>query len=365
MWINEAVMLVLAIFFLIGALDLMIGNKFGMGESFKEGLFSMGTLALAMIGIITLAPIAAELLIPFVSPLYIWIGADPASFANTLLALDMGGYALAERMSLDPEAALFSWVFLGTMLGPTIVFTLPVALTLIQKDDHRYFAKGILIGLSTIPLGCFIGGALGGFQLGMMLVNLLIPFIFSILIMIGLWKIPNQSIKVFIYFGKFIQVLAIFGLMVIGLEILLGYQISSNTASFSEGLMIVGSIAIVLAGAFPLVAFVSKFLDKYLEKLGHVIGLDGKSVTGLIASLAHIIPAFLLLKEMSPRGKVVVVAFSVSGAFVLGGHLGFVAGVNRDMVIYMMIGKLVAGISAALIALFLEKRGDTKGTDIA
>lgn len=359
-WINEAVMVVLAVFFLLGAIDYLIGNRFGLGDAFKDGMASMGTLALAMVGIITLAPIVAELLIPLISPLYIWIGADPASFANTLLAVDMGGHALAERMAVDAEAGLFSWVFLGTMLGPTIVFTIPIALTLIEKADQQVFAKGILIGLSTIPLGCLIGGVLGGFDIQMIVLNLLIPFLFSLLIMAGLWKAPAISIKIFIYFGRFIQLLATIGLAVVGLELFLGLSILPNTAPLSEGLLIVGSIAIVLAGAFPLVTFVSRVFEPHLERVGRIINLDGKAVTGIVASLAHVIPAFLLLKQMSPKGKVVVVAFSVSGAFVLGGHLGFVAGVNRDMVVYMMIGKLVAGITAAILALIFERNGNTK-----
>ena len=51
----------------------------------------MGSLALAMIGIICLAPVLANLLRPVVVPLYSLPGADPAMFAGTILANDMGG----------------------------------------------------------------------------------------------------------------------------------------------------------------------------------------------------------------------------------------------------------------------------------
>lgn len=71
-----------------------------------------------MIGIVSLAPVLAAILIPIVAPFYTAIGADPSSFANTILAIDMGGYALAGEMAKDPQAGLFSWVFLGTMIGP-------------------------------------------------------------------------------------------------------------------------------------------------------------------------------------------------------------------------------------------------------
>lgn len=44
---------------------------------------AMGSLALAMIGIICLAPVLANLLRPVVVPLYQALGADPAMFAGT------------------------------------------------------------------------------------------------------------------------------------------------------------------------------------------------------------------------------------------------------------------------------------------
>lgn len=119
--------------FIIGAIDKILGNRFGYGERFTAGLMTMGSLALAMIGIISLAPVIAAVLLPVITPVYGLIGADPATFANTILAIDMGGHALAETMALTPEAGLFAWVLLGTTIGPTIVFSIPVALGIIKK----------------------------------------------------------------------------------------------------------------------------------------------------------------------------------------------------------------------------------------
>lgn len=130
MTVNDAVVCILAIFLLLGAADYCLGNRWGLGERFAEGFKAMGPLA----------PVLAGILIPVVSPVYAAIGADPSSFANTILAIDMGGYALAAEMAKDPDAGVFSWVFLGTMMGPTIVFTIPVALGMIEKQDHPYFA---------------------------------------------------------------------------------------------------------------------------------------------------------------------------------------------------------------------------------
>ncbi len=157
-----------------------------------------------------------------VAPVYTAIGADPSSFANTILAIDMGGYALAGEMAKDPQAGLFSWVFLGTMMGPAIVFTIPVALGIIEKEDHPYFAKGILIGLCTVPIGCFTGGLCAGFDIGMIGKNLLIPSLLSAVIAFGLWRYTDSMIQLFHLFGKAVSVVAIIGLAAVSVETLTG-----------------------------------------------------------------------------------------------------------------------------------------------
>ena len=100
MSINEIIVYLMVVFMALGAVDRILGNRFGLGEKFEEGIMAMGSLALAMIGIICLAPVLANLLRPVVVPLYQALGADPAMFAGTLLANDMGGAPLAQELAL-------------------------------------------------------------------------------------------------------------------------------------------------------------------------------------------------------------------------------------------------------------------------
>ena len=65
---------------------------------------------------------------------------------------------------------------------------------------------------------------------------------------------------------------------------------------------------------------------------------------------------FEMMKDMDDRGKVINVAFAVSAAFVFGDHLGFVAGVAKEMIFPMIVGKLVAGITAIFVAMFIADR---------
>src|SRR5690606_26180841 len=181
MGINDLIVYIVIGFLCLGAIDKMIGNRWGLGNRFTEGFMTIGSLTLAMVRIISLAPVIASILTPVIAPIYALVVADPASFANTILSLDMGGYLLATEMSQSEEAEVFSWVFLGTMMGPTIAFTIPVALGIINKEDHPYFAKGILLGLITVPIGCLVGGLVAGFDIWMIIKNLIPTIILSIL----------------------------------------------------------------------------------------------------------------------------------------------------------------------------------------
>ncbi|WP_297433473.1 ethanolamine utilization protein EutH [uncultured Cetobacterium sp.] len=355
MGINEIIIYIMVLFMVIGAIDKCLGNKFGYGEKFEEGIMAMGALALAMVGVISLAPVLAKILRPIISPAYTMLGADPAMFATTLLANDMGGYPLAMELALSPEAGKFAGLILGAMMGPTLVFTIPVALGIIEKEDRPYLAKGILAGMITIPIGCLAGGLTAGFPLELILSNILPIIIFSALISLGLWKIPEKMTNGFTIFGKGVVIVITIGLAASIIETLTGIVVIPGMAPITDGIEIVGSIAITLAGAFPLVLFLTKVLNKPLTKLGESLGMNEKAAAGLVATLANNIPMFGLMKEMDKKGKVINVAFAVSAAFVFGDHLGFTAGVDSQMIFPMVVGKLVGGITAVILAKFMFK----------
>ena len=67
---HEWLIAIMAVFAVLGALDRIIGNKFGLGKEFEDGILAMGSLALAMVGIISLAPVLAAVLKPVVVPVY-------------------------------------------------------------------------------------------------------------------------------------------------------------------------------------------------------------------------------------------------------------------------------------------------------
>lgn len=353
---HEIVIWVMATFALIGAIDRIFGNRLGLGKPFEEGILAMGSLAMAMIGIITLAPVLAVVLRPVVVPVYSFLGADPAMFAGTILASDMGGGALAQQMTDDSQAALLGGVLTGSMLGATLVFTIPVALGILDEQDRPALAKGILCGIVTIPIGVLVGGIVAGFPMTMVLRNLIPIVLLAALIALGLWKAENLMIKGFAVFGKCITALITVGLAIAIIQSLTGWEIVSGMAPIEEGFLTVGAIAIVLAGAFPLVHIITKAFQKPLMKLGVALGINDTAAAGLIASLANSIATFGMVADMDRRGKVVNIAFAVSAAFVFGDHLGFTAGFAPEMLPSMIVGKLVGGVAAVVVALWLTKK---------
>lgn len=397
--LNTLIIYLMVFFMLIGALDRIldqfggservlekIGLKSvgksiaGAGKEFEEGFNAMGLVAMGMVCVIALTPVLKNMLGPVIIPLYQMLGADPSMFATTLLANDMGGYFLARELAQTEAAGLYSGLILGALLGPTISFSIPVGIGLIKKDDRPYFAMGVLASLVTIPLGCIVGGVVAMysdvknysgepviFDFYMIFVNLIPVIIFSLLIGWGLKIVPNAMIKGFNVFAKLLLVVVTIGLAAAVFERLTGYVIipgmdpifmvpGDEIGVDMRAIEVIGAIAILLLGAYPMVLLLTRWFEKPLVKFAGVFNIDPTAAVGMIGALANILLMFQAMAKMSPRGKVLAVAFSCCAAWTFGDHLGFSAANKPDMVFAMVAAKLVAGISAlALAMLFVNK----------
>lgn len=347
---NEIILGVMAVFAVIGGIDRIFGSRLGFGKKFEEGFMAMGPLALSMAGMLVLAPVIAKVLSPVIVPLFQAQGADPSMFAGIFMAIDMGGAPLAKEMCLSTDAYQLGGIIVGSMLGATIVFTIPVSFEIAGRD-RQYIARGILLGMITIPIGCFAGGLIAGFGIKMLTMNLIPVTVIALAIMLGMWKFQKKMIKGFIIFGRFILMLSTAGLALSVFQSLTDITVLKDLGSVSDALKIVANVAIVLAGAFPLMHFITKVLKRPMGAAAGKLGMNETAAAGIIMSLANSIPMFEMMKDMDNRGKVVNTAFAVSGAFMLGDHLGFTAGYEPDMLVPMMIGKLIAGVTAVMLAI--------------
>ena len=364
---NNAIMIIMMFFCIVGGVDKIRGNKYGYGEKFDEAFGALKTLALIMIGIITLVPILKLVLEPLISPIYELFGASPAMFAGTILPVDSGAYPLAmELANGNKSIANLSGVVLGSTFGCIFIGMIPMTLPFLEEEDYSCFAAAVLVAIITIPLGSIAGGLamnLTPYKISFMeiIINLIPVIIISILVALGLALRPKQLMNAFCILGNGMQVLLTVAVVlaavqsVTGLRLPLFYlmvepAVEGGMSPLTESIVIVGTIGLVLSGAFPMVLWITRTFQKPLKKMADLLGVDEAGGAALVATLASYFPALDLLKEMNQKSRFLVLAFSISATFVLGDHLGFIAGVDPEMVVPMMVSKMVSGITALLLA---------------
>lgn len=365
--INSVIVTVMMIFMLLGAIDKARGNKHGYGAAFDEGFQAMGPLAIAMVGVIAAAPVLSMVLRPIVGPIYQMLGSSPSIFATTLLLADAGGYPLAVELAGENIVmGQFAGIIVGCTMGCILLFDIPVALTLIQKKDRPLLACGILVGVITAPIGCFVGGIVMNvmtdysMHLGAMLLSLLPVILVAVVLAAGLWFKPIALMNGFAKFGAFVTgLIAIFVAIAVfqyetGIRFPLFHLMveagADGVSPLANSIEILGDIAFVLLGAFPMVEFIKRHCGGALAKVGGKLGMNETASAGIVATLANNIPTFQMMKDMNPKGKLMNVAFASCAAFMFGDHLGFVAGVNADMIVPMIFAKLACGLSALVLA---------------
>ncbi|ADL51835.1 ethanolamine utilization protein EutH [Clostridium cellulovorans] len=357
---DKLILYIVGSFFIIGGIDYILGSPLKLGLKFEEGIKTMGPLGIGMVGIYSLAPLVSNFLITMIVPICKELNLDPSIFPATFLAVDMGGYQMATKLALTEEMGTFSGIIIASTLGSTISFSIPVALGMLSKEDESYFSKGVIVGIITIPIGCFIAGMWLKIQLITLFWNLLPIYIFIILLVIGLIKTPGFLMKCFNIFGKLIMSFSIIGLLFQGIDSIFGVKVIYNMAPLSESITIVSKISFVLAGAYPMLALINHIFKDSFKRIGDRFGINSASISGLLGNLASNLLIFGTYKEMNPKGKIICTAFSVSGAFVFGGQFGFVSGIAPKMIGAFILSKLVAGITSIVLANWLYEHEQGK-----
>lgn len=352
----------MTLFMVLGAVDKLAGGRFDLGQDFDRGLLFMGAIAIPIVGAFAITPLIENALTPIVTPLYQWMGAEPAMFAGTLLSSDMGGYPLAMAMAGDNNpAGPLSGLILGCTMGVTISYSLPVMLGMVSKNNSRFLGQGILIGIGTIPVGVFIGGLVAGYDVLWLMINLLPVFILSSFIMAGQIMIPEQMSTGFLWFGKVINLILTIAFVSAIIELQTGFVVIEGMASVDGGIRIMAAIAFAMAGALPMVRCLGLILKKPIPVLCRKLGVNEESVMGLIACLASNVAMLALLPKMDDKGKVANIAFSVSAQSTIGGLFGFVAAMDASMLPPVLAAKLSGGIVAFYLALWFCKKSNTQG----
>lgn len=380
-FVGELVIYLIMISAFLGCAASIINEESELGNQFLAGVKSIGDIFLPVAGIMASVPYLTKFVHKIFGNIYLVFGADPSMAATTFIAVDMGGYQLAKQLATTNESWIMS-MLVGYTAGATIVFSIPVALKMIKKEDREYLAMGIMAGFITIPVGVLISSTIlmvskpfvreeistSGEMTYRLLLNSteiirnMIPLlIICILITLGLYFNPNKMIKGFSYFGKIMDSILkiIFVLCVI--EYFTGIfsqifniwgfdPIIADEKDINRALEVSGYIGIMLCGAFPMVYLIKKYLEKPLNYMGNKFNLSTDTTTGILTASANVLALFAILETMKPEDKIRTIAFSVCGAFLIGDHLAFTANYQPTLLLPVLLGKLGAGILAIIVA---------------
>ena len=368
-----------------GAFASIRNDEEGLGKEFLEGLHAIGYCFIPVAGIMASLPYLTKIVAGVFGPTFALIGADPAIAATTFIAVDMGGYQLADALAQTRE----SWIMAmttGYLAGATIVFTIPVGLAMIPKRDHKYMALGIMSGILAVPIAVFTSSIIisltkpyireivstnaeASYQLalsfGTIMMNLIPLIIICVAIAVGLRFFPNGMIKGFLCFGKIMDTCVKLVLVFSIVEYFTGAfstifgswgfdPIIADSEDQVRALEVVGYVGLMLSGAFPMVYLIQKYLAKPLEAIGSKFGITSAGSAGLLAAAANIIALFRMIPNMPAKEKVICIAFGVCSAFLLGDHLAFTANFQPTVIVPVMLGKITGGIVGIIFAFWLS-----------
>lgn len=347
-------------FSILGGIDRILGNRLGLGERFEKGFLLLGNLALSMIGMIVLAPLIAQWMAPCFDWVYNVLHIDPSVIPASVFSNDMGGAPLAKEVAHNEKLGLLNGLVVSSMMGCTLSYSIPYALGVVKKEVLPDMFFGILCGIVTIPVGGIVSGLVYGIGIAPLLMNMLPLVLLSALIACGLLFLQKFTVKVFGFLGIAMRALITAGLLLGIFQFLTGIELIKGLGDIREGADICFNAAVTLSGAFPLMHLVSKILAKPLRWLGKVLKINGESAMGFISSLVTNATTFEMMNTMDPKGVVLNSAFLVSAAFVFGGALAFTMAFDESWIFGMILGKLISGVTAVILAVLLYKRKSTR-----
>lgn len=354
--ISGIVVACMAVFMVIGTADkALFNNRFGYGEEFERGLAAMGPLAMCLVGIMCAAPAVGRAVAPALSPLFTAIGSDPSVAAGMIFGIDSGGLTLSIALASTREAAMLSGLGLAASMGCIITYALPVSLSMCAPESRPAVAKG----LAAAPVSLFGVAAVSGYSLTDAFITGIPAFLIGGLMAFLLIARQDAAVRGCVLFGKLMMAAFVLLLAVAAIEYWFPVTLIPGMDPIGKQFEIVGEMAVMLSGAFPMVKFAERHFGGALRQLARFFSIDDHAALGMVVSIANPIPMYMMLDRMSDRGKVICSAFSAPILCLLGDYLGFITAAYPEGPVPMMAGKIAAAIAAVLLAVLLcraEKR---------
>ena len=338
------IILILLCFAALGLLDKICKNRLGLASSFDKGIVTMGDFMMSVGGFYCIA-------IAFLNG-HAGFFVNQEMSISSLLAPDLGGYSIVESMTNSESILIFCGVLLTSTLGCLISFQLPIFLNGLHTEDLTHYLKGTVYGIAgLVPVLMLCGFLL---KIEHFLVSFL-PVILICAVLMGVFFLSFQTlIRVLTWFSQVVQIAGYIFFFLVCLTFFFGVGFTEERL-IDEALRIVFQMSIIVCGSLVFCEIILRKFSSQIEKIGKFLKIDKYSVMGMILSLGTSVAMLPLYEKMNTKGKILNAAFALSGAFVFGGQLGFIAGVCPESVTWFIVVKLVAGMAGLVIANVFEK----------
>lgn len=350
---------IMLVFAMIGFADKIFSLRWGLTESFNKGLMTMGTMVIPIVGVCTIGVEFIERHADAFMAMSDKLFFDPSMIVGAILAPDLGGYFIAEALASSRDVLIMNGVVLGTLLGQAVCFQLPVFLSAIDRKDHPLMLKGFLVGITIIPVGMLAAEAILRMDFMIFLRQFLPILVICIMVALGLYKMPDRMVKGFMVFGKIIQIVTnlMFAAAILG--IFIPQMRYADMDAVNDAMLIVFKSAVIISGSLVMSELILKLFRGRIQALAGRIGVNEVSVICMLMNCATSLAILPLFDRMDEKGKALNSAFSISGAYVLGGSMAFVSAVSTGYVVMIfVVCKFLSGILSMYVMHRVLKRSE-------
>lgn len=351
------IVFIMLLFSLLGFIDKMFQLQLGLSDAFDKGLKTMGTMSISLIGICSVGVTFISHHIDFFTRISASLPIDATLIISAILAPDMGGYSITEQLATQSELIIFNGVILTSLLGQTMSFQFPVFLSAIETKEHPTLMKGFIVGIIVIPLGLIVAQICLQLPLHLFLKQFIPIFIICMMIAGGLILFPKQLIHGFTLFANGIQWLTYLLFLIAIVGVFFPKIAYAPIELVKDSILIVLKSTMIVCGSLVLSELILKYCHPVLLKISKYLHINEISVMGLILSCATSLAILPLFSQMDHKGKLLNAAFAVSGAYFIGGQLGYIATLTTSHTVSVyLLSKVVCGIiSVCVMSLIYEK----------
>lgn len=342
---------IMLVFAAVGVIDKIIGGRFGLSECFDRGLMVMGSMCVPMVGMSCVGVALIQNNTDMIMGALENLPFDPSIIAGVLLPPDMGGFFISEELARSHGMFILNGVVLGSLLGQLITFQIPIFFAAVRGEERTPLLKGFVVGIAVVPVGLAAAAVMLKLDPMAFAAEFIPILLICILMAIGLMKAPDGTIRGFSVFAQAIQIMIVifFAVTVAGLFIPSIAYVDADAVC--ESVVIVFRAVVIVAGSLVLSELIKKTFRRRISAIAEKLGINDISVIGLLLGCATSLAILPLISKMDDRGKILNGAFSVSGAYFLGGQMGFVSSVSDGYTVAVMVAaKVICGGLGVFIA---------------